>query len=198
MLAQARWDEVPDTIRLAIGSRDAYGFDRLRVSSRECGCDALACIVPEDLEFSMARLDSIMSRDFTKEDIERFPVWVWGDDQDDNQRNPIWPPTLDDADWGADFVAAEFLVAGHRLEGYVVGAPRSPYAYTVFIGDASVAFNVALSRPGDTDYEYGRKAMATVAATLGVPEFRPFPIAYRLKVLDPEGKIVEGVIGADL
>lgn len=146
----------------------------------------------------MARLDSIVRTDLTRKDLERFPVWVWGDDQDANQRNPIWPPKLDDDEWGADFVAAELFVALQRLDGYVVGNPRRPYAYIVYIGDDSVSFNVSFRYSGDGISEYHRKGIAAIAAALGVAEFRPFPIAYRLKVLDPEGKVVEGVIGSNL
>lgn len=130
----------------------------------------------------MEKLGSIHEKDLSKEDFERFPIWVWDDEQEGY--HPLVGTGPVPFGFGTLFVRATFRpVSGTSISGYLVGL-RSFYAFGLFVdGEHYVVNRNARDLAGPV--------FELIAQKLGVREV--MPMRYRCDVFEGQPPI-EGIL----
>jgi hypothetical protein len=130
----------------------------------------------------MEKLDNVHKRELRREDLERFPVWVWDDEQEGH--HPLTGPGTIPAEFPTAFMRANFsLPSGHELAGYLVGLD-SFYAFGLFVdGEHYVVNRNARDLAGPV--------FELIAQKLGVREV--MPMRYRCDVFEGQPPI-EGIL----
>lgn len=131
----------------------------------------------------MEKLDKIHKKELQMEDFERFPVWVWDDEQVGH--NPLTGPGAIPAEFSTAFLRAKFtLPSGDELVGYLIGLD-SFYAFGLFVDGEHYVVN--RNAP-----DLAVPVLEAIAQKLGVREI--MPMRFRCDVFEGQPPI-EGIVG---
>lgn len=130
----------------------------------------------------MVRLNNPHSRDLSKEDFEKYPIWVWDD------ANEGYLPISDGKyteEYGTLFIKATFQVEQIIFPGYLVGSGDF-YAFGLFVNKEEVGFNINFS------LSFMEKDMDRMFHLLKCKPFNLFPLIYTSPVCFEDGKQISG------
>ncbi len=127
------------------------------------------------------RLSNPHRNTLTKEDLQKFHVWVWDDE------NLGLLPISDSkftTDYGVPFIKASFHSKHHSFDGVLIGF--NPFnAFEIFINNTIVGFNVNLTSFLHTN-------LKEVFTLLDCEPYSFFPLEYSSPVNMPDGTRIAG------
>lgn len=133
----------------------------------------------------MGRLDKPTRKALSVVDLERYPVWVWDDAQENHQ--PISESEPSPEDYGVLFVRARFRTQdGYQFDGYLIGGTAF-YAFGLFVAGREFVMN--LNMPDMISAN-----LAEIFSLRKCPPFELFPLSYCSSVRFKNGQVVSGTL----
>lgn len=129
----------------------------------------------------MVRLNSPWRRNFSKEDFDQYPIWVWDDENFGHL--PLSEPSYEH---GTLFIKAHFKTGGYTFEGFLVGG-SSFYAFCIFFNNEEFYFNLNLTKLMEEEIK-------RIFRILNCEPFVFFPVYYKAVVTIENQKKISGIL----
>lgn len=131
----------------------------------------------------MVRLSDPKRKSLSLKDLERFPVWVW-DDENENLL-PLSEENPSIYEYGTLFIKAKFkTISEYTFDGYLIGTSAF-YAFGLFVENREFIMNLNLP-------EFIKKNMEEIYLLLQCKPFELFPLRYEACVSLKEKKEISG------
>jgi hypothetical protein len=129
--------------------------------------------------------DVMNTKTLTKNHLDQYPVWKWSEFND--ERCPVlnFDPLPDDEP--TLFIKARFKTPeGEEFDGYLTGR-ETFYAFTLFVGEASIQFNLNLPKLITDQWMRLRQI-------INKPEMSLFPLHYETNVHFKHKQNIQGIL----
>jgi hypothetical protein len=130
----------------------------------------------------MAKLNDPKRKTLSLADFEKYPVWVWDDDNENHQ--PISEAEPSPADYGTLFIRARFESSRRSFDGYLIGGSTF-YAFGLFIGGREIVMNFNLP-------DLIEKNLVEMFRLLKCQPFQFFPLRFTSPVHFKGGRKISG------
>lgn len=129
----------------------------------------------------MARLNKPWRESLSKKDFDKYPIWVW--DDENTGYLPLSEPSYE---YGTLFIKAHFKTGEYAFEGFLVGIDTF-YAFSIFVNGEKFSFNLNLP-------DLIKIKIEKIFKILKCKPFKFFPIKFKAAVCFEGQKELSGTL----